>query len=242
MIKQKILPFILLIIFLSFSIHLGCSSTDPMDIPMNAKSLEEYGKSMNKISKAFKDTYERDRFLSALEHIALGPKQMISCSLGGVDYERLREIKEYIKIFDGKTAREIIEVSETLDNIPVEELEETYGEDPDIEVIVGEMLCPEKKLARLREEHRKIMITISNSLSQLNGLKERWIRVYHLEPDSIPTKDVIIEVNGGPLCWPNPNYPPGAEYIYTEDGEAACIYEGEIITRSNLGEYWDYKE
>lgn len=92
------------------------------------------------------------------------------------------------------------------------------------------MLEPEKKKARESDaQWRAQSVTITNSLNKLKSIRERWIERNQKSSDAIPSKEDII-AEFGEQAWPQSNFPPGAEYVFTPDGKPACIMDGKTIT------------
>lgn len=113
---MKILGIMLLAgIMACFGLPAGCSKKDPMDIPMKASTIEEYSESMLKISRAFKNSEDRKKFIGALEVVAFGPATALSYKLGGTALSAPGTTEKLLALSrkcDGKTPREIIAMAE----------------------------------------------------------------------------------------------------------------------------------
>ena len=126
---MKILGIMVLVgIMACFGLSAGCSKKDPMDIPMKASTIEEYSESMLKISRAFKNSEDRKKFIGALEVVAFGPATALSYKLGGTALSAPGTTEKLLALSrkcDGKTPREIIAMAEIAKaDLPLEEVEE----------------------------------------------------------------------------------------------------------------------
>jgi hypothetical protein len=225
---KKISITFLTISFTCVLILSGCSKPDPMNMPMKASTLKEYGESMIKISKAIKDPDDKQAFLDALELVAIGPKAMLERNLpdrGGYEYEK--KMEELAKKFDGKTPSEIIMIAQ--------KWKENPSQDP--KAFLEEMFEPEKKQARESDAAwRNKNGQILNGLNKIKLLRGNWMERNKSGNNTNPTKEDIIQ-EFGEQSWPQSDFPPGAEYIITPDGEPACILDGETITMENRSLY-----
>lgn len=240
---KKIIIIVFALTVLYFVFFSG--SKDPMNMPMEASSIEEYGESMIKISKMFNKSWEKDEFLSALQEVAYGPDIALTQYMAG-DFMNLdREMMTKLaRKCDGKTPKEIIEMAEEERNLKFKiKLHSEDKEQMDeilkrYEIIRSEnaiFLLPkiytepkETQGPRYRESEQKRNLMIQ-TLTMIETDIRNWRNINNYSEDVIPTRENIESRCEG--CWYYGSF--GEEYTILEDGTPACIYKGKVYTKDS---------